>query len=220
MLYFEAFNDIVSLDKNQISQQLKGKCVFPSIVLQISCQQIRKAGCCTKCQSCDLASGSPQPQLQDCFASSLDQPRPSTSGLTSSAAPAGQFQIPLCRLLSESRLSSADGSPVLWRAPTPVSHKQDKQYWARLSGSFPEADRLARRSLLRWLLPWPIRFRIEQIGKQFAVGHQHGPYEQRQQVGKRIRVAPVSRGKNCCNKQELRRDHSFGSYFLSAKTYW
>ena len=73
-----------------------------------------------------------------------------------------------------------------------VSHIGDKRCWAHPPGSFPGGDRLARQWLRRWLLPWPIRLRIEQVRDQFAVGEQHDPGEQRQHVGQHLGVSPMS----------------------------
>ena len=90
----------------------------------------------------------------------------------------------------------------------PVSHIGDKRCWAHQPGSFPGGDRLARQWLWRWLLPWPIRFRVEQVGDQFAMGDEHDPGEQRQHVGQRVGISPVSGRKNTCDLSQLGRDHS------------
>ena len=74
----------------------------------------------------------------------------------------------------------------------PVSHIGDKRCWAQPPGSLPGGDRLARQWLRRWLLPWPVRFRIQQVGDQLAVGEQHDPGEQREHIGQRIWIPPVS----------------------------
>ena len=89
-----------------------------------------------------------------------------------------------------------------------VAHMRHKRCWAARTRSFPGGDRLARQSLLRWLLPWPIRFRVEQVGDQFAVGDEHDPGEQRQHVGQRVGISPVSGRKNTCDLSQLGRDHS------------
>ena len=88
--------------------------------------------------------------------------------------------------------ASAVGSPVTGTPPMFVAHMRDKRCWAHQPGSFPGGDRLARKWLRRWLLPWPIRFRVEQVGDQFAVGDEHDPGEQRQHVGQHVGVSPMS----------------------------
>ena len=35
---------------------------------------------------------------------------------------------------------------------------------------------------MRWLVPWPVRFRVKQVGDQLAVGDEHDPGEQRQRI--------------------------------------
>ena len=47
------------------------------------------------------------------------------------------------------------------------------------------------------------QFRIQQVGDQFAVGDEHDPGEQRQHVGQRIGVLPVSGRKNTCDFPEF-----------------
>lgn len=64
-----------------------------------------------------------------------------------------------------------------------VALTSDKRYWPQRPGSFPGGDRLARQWLLRWTLPMPISFRVEQVGDQFAVGQQKDSGEQRQHFG-------------------------------------
>ena len=66
---------------------------------------------------------------------------------------------------------------------------------------------ITHRELIAHLLntepDWPVRFRIQQVGDQFAVGDEHDPGEQRQHVGQRVGVTPVSGRKNTCDLPKL-----------------
>ena len=37
-------------------------------------------------------------------------------------------------------------------------------------------------SLVRWLVPWPVRFRVQQVGEQLTVGYELDHGEQRQRI--------------------------------------
>ena len=89
-----------------------------------------------------------------------------------------------------------------------VAHMRHKRYWSNQPGSFPGGDRLSQQWLLRWLLPWPVRFRVQQVGDQFAVGDEHDPGKQRQHVGQCVRVSPVSGRKNTGDMLQLGGDPS------------
>ena len=56
-------------------------------------------------------------------------------------------------------------------------------------------------------MPWPIRFRIEQMGDQLAMNEQHDPGEQQQYVGQRLGESPVSGRKDYCDVSQLGRNH-------------
>ena len=89
-----------------------------------------------------------------------------------------------------------------------VSHIRDiRCCWTR-PGSFRRGVQPGPLSLLRWLVPWPVRFRVQQVGDQLAVGEQHDPGEQRQHVGQCVGVAPVSGRKKACDVPQLGGDHS------------
>ncbi|MDC3185932.1 hypothetical protein OBA47_01700 [bacterium] len=52
-----------------------------------------------------------------------------------------------------------------------------------------------------------IRFPIQQVGNQFAVGEQQYPVEQRQNVWQCVRVWPVSGSKNSSDLRDVGGDH-------------
>ena len=86
-----------------------------------------RGGSCTQCQSCDRAAGCRPPQRQGSSAASPVQPRPSGSGLTTTAAPAGQCPsrdvvLYLRPGAFQELVALRSGAPP----PTFVSHNQDK----------------------------------------------------------------------------------------------
>ena len=62
--------------------------------------------------------------------------------------------------------------------------------WTR-PGSFRRGVQPGPLFLLQWLVPWPVRFRVQQMGDQLALGEQHDHGEQRQYDGQCVRVSPV-----------------------------
>ena len=100
--------------------------------------------------------------------------------------------MPLSSMSSRSAPRRASRAVALRSGdPTYVSHKQDNRCWAARPGSFPGAVQPDPRSLVRWLLAWPVRFRVQQMSDQLAVGEQHDPGEQRQHIGQSVGVLLV-----------------------------